>query len=162
MANAKSLKNEGKLIFRNFHTSGVILIRFNNFQKFSSFIGELCPVLEVTGANHPQWMINGCYTQDENILAYNGPADMRIIFFPEDGEGPSESHWYIGNLYEDVWRFYYGRTSTFDGPQGEYVSFNDDSIATVNCKSECINDKKLSNAKSMKKKGKLQIKIPLN
>ena len=154
------MKNEGKLIFRNFHTSGVILIRFNNFQKFSSFIGELCPVLEVTGANRPS--SNGCYTKDENILAYNGPADMRIIFFPEDGDGPSESHWYIGKLDGGVARFFYGRTSTFDGPQGEYVSFNDDSIATVKCKSECINDKMLSNAKSMKKKGKLHFQIHIN
>ena len=114
----------------------------------------------MTGANSPS--SNGCYTKDENILAYNGPTDMRIIFFPEDGEGPSESHWYIGKLDGGVARFFYGRTSTFDGPQGEYVSFNDDSIATVNCKSECIDDKKLSNAKSMKKKGKLHFQIHIN
>ena len=140
-----------------------IFKRFNKSQKFSSFIGEFCPAVEVTGANRPSF--NGCYTKDENILAYNGPADQWIIFKRQDGVG----YWRIG--YKDIsndvsGRLFYTKTSSYGGPQpgpqGEYESSDDESIATVNCKSECIDDKKLSNAKSMKKKGKLDFNISIN
>ena len=113
-------------------------------------------MVEVTGANRPSF--NGCYTEDENIAAYNGPAGWWIYFNHQDG------HWYIAHKMDDIFegRIFYGSTSSFDEPQGEYESFYDDSIATVTCKSVCTDDKQLSNAKSMKKKGKLHIKIPLN
>ena len=115
-------------------------------------------MVEVTGANPPSF--NGCYREDEHLLAYNGPANMRIIFKRQNGVG----YWRIGYKDEGEFpgRLIYTKTSSYGGPQGEYASSDDDSIATVNCKSECINDKKLSNAKSMKKNGKLHFKIPIN
>ena len=133
-----------------------IFKRYNKSQKFSSFIGKFCPVVEVTGANRPSF--NGCYTKDENILAYNGPADQWIIFKRQDGMG----YWRIGYKDEGEFpgRLIYTKTSSYGGPQGEYVSSDDGSIATVKCKSACSSlsqDKKLSNAKSMKKNGEFSL-----
>ena len=73
--------------------------------------------------------------------------------------------WRIGykDISEEVLgRLFYTKTSSYGRPQGEYASSDDDSIATVNCMSECIDDDKLSNAKSMKKKGKLDFNISIN
>ena len=118
-------------------------------------------MVEVTGANRPSF--NGCYREDEHLLAYNGPANMRIIFKRQNGVG----YWRIG--YKDAGEFpgrlIYTKTSSYGAPQGEYVSSDDGSIATVKCKSVCPSlsqDKKLSNAKSMKKKGKLHFEILKN
>ena len=108
-------------------------------------------MVEVTGANCPS--CNGCYKREENYLPFNdlaylGSANL-ITFDHQVG------HWIIVHKSESdfereidfVGQIFYESTSSFDGPQGKYKSLDDDSIATVKCKSVCIDDKKLYNLK---------------
>ena len=110
----------------------------------------------VSGANCPS--CDGCYNKSEKesngkpVYINKRAKTVTIANSPED------DYWYIKIVNEDMYEI-----MDIDGPQGKYESLFDDSIATVNCTSVQLlpHDKKFSNAKSMKKKGKLHFKIPI-